>query len=140
MRARRAETPKWTFASTAIKPGPGTAFEVDGILTVHGVAQPVADGYTTHGLPHPLPRDGHLDRHAFGMRTTPQDGLIGSAAASRWTSACARDLGDLAQVAHPPLADRGDDRDEALAPAGQPVFHFGRHDGVVEAGDQPALG
>jgi polyisoprenoid-binding protein YceI len=71
--------PTWSFTSTMIKPGPGDTFEIDGSLTVHGVAQSaVLTVTTTRGLPHPAYHaSGHLDRHAFGMRTTLQDGLIG---------------------------------------------------------------
>lgn len=72
--------PLWTFASTAIKPGAGGTFVVEGVLTVHGVAQPVSlavtpgmtAGRTTfHAV-------GRVDRHAFAMRLTPIDGLIGN--------------------------------------------------------------
>ncbi|MBV8581307.1 MAG: YceI family protein [Candidatus Eremiobacteraeota bacterium] len=72
--------PTWSFVSSGVKPGANDGFELDGTLTVHGVPQPVALTVTvTRGLPHPAYHAvGHLDRHAFGMRTTPQDGLIGS--------------------------------------------------------------
>lgn len=72
--------PTWSFTSTTVKPGLDGTFEVDGSLTVHGVTQPVVLAVTTtRGLPHPTYHaTGHLDRHAFGMRKTLQDGLIGS--------------------------------------------------------------
>lgn len=72
--------PAWTFVSTAITPGTGGAFLVDGTLTVHGVAQPVRlTATTTRGLPHPAYHaTATLDRHAFAMRRTPIDGLIGN--------------------------------------------------------------
>lgn len=76
-----AKFPVWTFASTAVRGGSsGGTFVVDGILTVHGVTQPVALTVTPGGSSarpsyHAV---GKLDRHGFGMRTTPIDGLIGT--------------------------------------------------------------
>jgi polyisoprenoid-binding protein YceI len=72
--------PLWTFASTALAPGANGSFLVNGTLTVQGVAQPVALSVTqTRATPTPAYRAvGHADRHGFGMRTTPMDGLIGA--------------------------------------------------------------
>lgn len=72
--------PEWRFTSTAVKPGTGNGFELDGSLTVHGVARPVTLIVSvTRGLPRPAYHvTGHLDRRAFGMRVTPQDGMIGN--------------------------------------------------------------
>ncbi len=71
--------PMWTFHSTSISPA-ASGFMMQGTLTIHGVARPVALAVQqTHGLPHPAYHAvGHVDRHAFGMKITPQDGLIGS--------------------------------------------------------------
>lgn len=72
--------PLWTFASTSIAPGANGSFVVNGTLTVHGVAQPVTLSVTpTRAVRTPGYRAvGHADRHGFGMRTTPMDGLIGA--------------------------------------------------------------
>ena len=70
--------PTWTFTSTKIAPAPG-GFTMDGVLTMHGVAQPehlvvVASGDPAHPVYHAT---GHIDRHAFGMSTTRLDPVIG---------------------------------------------------------------
>jgi polyisoprenoid-binding protein YceI len=70
--------PTWTFTSTKIAPAPG-GFTMDGVLTMHGVAQPehlvvVASGDPAHPVYHAT---GHIDRHAFGMTTTRLDPVIG---------------------------------------------------------------
>lgn len=72
--------PTWSFASTSIVPNTGGAFTANGMLTVHGVAAPVTlDVKTMRGLPNPAYHAvGHVDRHVFGMKTTPIDGTIGS--------------------------------------------------------------
>jgi polyisoprenoid-binding protein YceI len=74
--------PTWLFASTAIQAtGPG-AFGMDGLLTIHGVTQPEhldvsvraqGDALIYHAV-------GHIDRHAFGMRGTRLDPVIGNTA------------------------------------------------------------
>jgi len=71
--------PTWTFTSTKITPAPGGGFTMDGMLTMHGVAQPeqlivVASGDPQHPVYHAT---GKLDRHAFGMTTTRLDPVIG---------------------------------------------------------------
>jgi polyisoprenoid-binding protein YceI len=71
--------PAWTFASTAIAPGSGGTFVIEGTLTIHGVAQPVtltvtpgtASGHATYHAA------GKVDRHGFGMPLTAIDGLLG---------------------------------------------------------------
>jgi polyisoprenoid-binding protein YceI len=70
----------WTFRSSAVTPKANGAFTVAGTLTVHGVAQPVnLDATVVRGEPHlAYHAVGHVDRHAFNMRVTPTDGLIGS--------------------------------------------------------------
>lgn|GEM_PF-933444 len=70
--------PLWTFSSTTIA-ATDTGFLMRGSLTVHGVAQPVTlDVRQVRRLPHPVYHAaGNLDRRLFGMKVTPQDGLIG---------------------------------------------------------------
>ena len=70
----------WTFASSSVTPKTENTFAVAGALTTHGVAQPLTlEVTTTHDLPQPSYHAvGHIDRHGFGMRVTPTDGLIGS--------------------------------------------------------------
>ena len=73
--------PTWTFTSTKITPTGPAAFTMDGLLTMHGVAQPehldvvVRDG--AHPLYHAV---GRIDRHAFGMRGARLDPVIGNTA------------------------------------------------------------
>ena len=70
---------EWTFASTAIaKTGP-SSFTLDGDLTIHGVTQPARLEVTVTGSPEQpvFHAAGHLDRHAFGMKTTKLDPAIG---------------------------------------------------------------
>jgi polyisoprenoid-binding protein YceI len=75
-----AHFPTWTYSSTKVTPGAAGAFTVEGILTVHGTAQPVTLAVTTvRGLPSPAYHAvGHADRHGFGMAKTRQDGLVGT--------------------------------------------------------------
>jgi len=72
--------PVWTFASTAIAAGSGGAFVIEGTLTVHGVAQPVALTVTpgAAGGRATYHAAGKVDRHGFRMQLTPIDGLLGS--------------------------------------------------------------
>ena len=72
--------PTWQFKSTRVVPGKDGAFSLEGDLTIHGVTQPVVLQVTTlRTLPHPAYRAvGHVDRHAFGMKMTRSDGLIGT--------------------------------------------------------------
>jgi polyisoprenoid-binding protein YceI len=72
--------PTWKFSSKSIKPGSHGAFTVNGLLTIHGVTQPmILNVTTTHGFPVPkFVAVGHVDRHTFGMLTTPIDGTVGS--------------------------------------------------------------
>ena len=71
---------RWTFTGSTVTPKADGAFTVAGALTVHGVAQPMTlDVTVVRGEPHPAYHAvGHVDRHAFGMRVTPTDVLIGS--------------------------------------------------------------
>jgi polyisoprenoid-binding protein YceI len=71
--------PTWTFASTKIVPKGDAAFEMDGILTIHGVAQPERLDVTVSGdAANPSYRaTARIDRHAFGMSTTRLDPAIG---------------------------------------------------------------
>lgn len=72
--------PVWTFVSTGIRPSGPSSFELDGTLTVHGVAQPERLNVTIAGTPqHPEYRAaGTIDRHAFGMAITRLDPAIGN--------------------------------------------------------------
>ena len=72
-----ARFPSWTFASRSIVPD-AAGFVMTGVLTIHGVDQTVTLAVTTsHGLPHAHYRaTGTIDRHAFGMKITPFDGVI----------------------------------------------------------------
>ena len=77
-----AKFPRWTFASTQIIPEGTAAFEMDGVLTIHGVAQPERLQVSVDGSVD-APRyhaTGHIDRHAFGMATTRLDSTIGGTA------------------------------------------------------------
>jgi polyisoprenoid-binding protein YceI len=72
--------PTWTFVGTKITPQGGTAFGIDGMLTMHGVTQPehldvVAHGDAAHPTYHAI---AHIDRHAFGMAITRLDPTIGN--------------------------------------------------------------
>jgi polyisoprenoid-binding protein YceI len=69
--------PTWTFTSTGVTPGPGGTYSIAGILTVHGVGVPVTLATTVvphHGY-HAV---AHVDRHAFGMKLTRTDSLVGT--------------------------------------------------------------
>jgi polyisoprenoid-binding protein YceI len=74
--------PTWKFTSTRIVPsGPG-AFEMDGMLTIHGVTQlehlaVVVGGDAAHTVYHAT---GQIDRRAFGMKGTRLDPVIGDSA------------------------------------------------------------
>jgi polyisoprenoid-binding protein YceI len=74
-----AHYPSWTFVSTSVAAGADGTFVANGTLTVHGISQPLALHVTTvRGLPNPVYHAvGHASRHAFGMRKTAMDGLIG---------------------------------------------------------------
>lgn len=72
--------PTWSFTSTKIVPHGATAFGMDGVLTLHGVAVPehldvVAHGDAQHPTYHAVAR---IDRHAFGMARTRLDPVIGT--------------------------------------------------------------
>jgi polyisoprenoid-binding protein YceI len=74
--------PTWTFSSTKIVPSGPAAFEMDGMLTVHGVAQlehlaVAVGGDASHPIYHAV---GHIDRRAFGMKGTRLDPVIGNVA------------------------------------------------------------
>jgi polyisoprenoid-binding protein YceI len=72
--------PTWSFASTKITPQGANTFEMDGTLTIHGVAQPERLSVTIGGMPsQPLYHAvGEIDRHAFGMSKTRLDPVIGN--------------------------------------------------------------
>ena len=75
-----AKYPTWTFTSTKIVARSATAFSMEGLLTVHGVAQPERLDVTVSGTPaaphyHAV---AHIDRHAFGMAITRLDAAIGT--------------------------------------------------------------
>lgn len=74
--------PMWTFVSTKIAPKGSNAFEMDGNLTVHGVAQLEHLDVTVSGdVAHPVYRaTSEIDRHAFGMTVTRLDPTIGGTA------------------------------------------------------------
>jgi polyisoprenoid-binding protein YceI len=74
--------PTWTFNSTKITPDGANAFGVDGMLTIHGVAQPEHLDVTVSGDPaHPTYHAvGEIDRHAFGMKGARLDPVIGGTA------------------------------------------------------------
>lgn len=74
--------PQWTFVSSKVTPrGPNT-FEMDGTLTIHGVAEPEKLDVTASGTPaHPVYHaTAQIDRHAFGMTVTRLDPTIGAVA------------------------------------------------------------
>lgn len=72
--------PTWTFVSSVIRGRGPSAFEMDGLLTIHGVTRQMRLDVVVSGDPErPLYRAvGHLDRHAFGMTVTRLDPIIGS--------------------------------------------------------------
>jgi polyisoprenoid-binding protein YceI len=74
--------PEWTFVSTKIVATGAAAFAMDGMLTIHGVAQPEHLIVTVRGdAAHPAYHaTGRIDRHAFGMRGARLDPVIGDAA------------------------------------------------------------
>lgn len=75
-----ARFPTWTFASTRIVPTGAQSFEMDGLLTIHGVAQPERLDVTVTGTPQqPLYHAvGKIDRTMFGMQKTRLDPVIGN--------------------------------------------------------------
>jgi polyisoprenoid-binding protein YceI len=75
-----AKFPQWIFASTRIEATGDASFTMDGLLTVHGVAQLEQLSVTIGGTPdrpvyHAV---GKIDRHGFGMSTTRLDPVIGN--------------------------------------------------------------
>jgi polyisoprenoid-binding protein YceI len=74
-----AKFPAWTFASTKIAATGPAAFGMDGLLTIHGVAQPQHLEVTLGGdAAHPTYHaTGRIDRHAFGMQGARLDPVIG---------------------------------------------------------------
>jgi polyisoprenoid-binding protein YceI len=75
--------PTWTFVSTKITPNGPNAFEMDGNLTIHGVAQLERLHVTVLGsVAHPVyAATAEINRHAFGMTVTRLDSTIGATAA-----------------------------------------------------------
>ena len=71
--------PTWTFVSTKIVRSGGAACVVDGMLTLHGVTRPEHLDVTLGGDPsHPIYHAvAHIDRHAFAMKGTRLDPVIG---------------------------------------------------------------
>jgi polyisoprenoid-binding protein YceI len=74
-----AKFPHWTFASTSVTARSGNAFEMDGVLTIHGVEQPAKLDVTANGTPAQpaYHATAQIDRHAFGMSVTRLDPTIG---------------------------------------------------------------
>jgi polyisoprenoid-binding protein YceI len=74
--------PTWTFASTKIVPKGGASFDMQGNLTVHGVAEPERLEVTVAGdAANPsYHATARIDRRAFGMTTTRLDPAIGATA------------------------------------------------------------
>jgi polyisoprenoid-binding protein YceI len=75
-----AKFPRWAFTSTRIVSTGPVSFEMDGVLTIHGVTQLERLDVTVIGDPaHPEYRaKAQIDRHAFGMVRTRLDPTIGS--------------------------------------------------------------
>jgi polyisoprenoid-binding protein YceI len=74
--------PTWSFASTRIvKTGPQT-FEMDGTLTMHGVANAEQFAVTIGGTSAEptYHATATIDRHAFGMKGSRLDPVIGNTA------------------------------------------------------------
>jgi polyisoprenoid-binding protein YceI len=73
--------PSWSFTSTRIV-GENAGFRVDGLLTMHGVTQPVhLDATVTGDASHVEYRATcFVDRRVWGMRGTPLDPAIGDVA------------------------------------------------------------
>ena len=74
------EFPVWTFASTKIVPVTANGFDVEGLLTIRGVAHPEVLHVTVNGDPaHPAYRaTGTIDRKVWGMAVTRLDPVIGN--------------------------------------------------------------
>jgi polyisoprenoid-binding protein YceI len=74
--------PTWTFVSTKIVPKGPSAFDVEGSLTIHGVAQPERLSVSVAGnAVHPVYHaTAQIDRHAFNMTVTRLDPTIGQIA------------------------------------------------------------
>lgn len=71
--------PTWSFASTKVVPKSTREFELDGLVTIHGVAVPERfDAVVSGDAAHPVYRaTGTIDRHAFGMAKTRLDPIVG---------------------------------------------------------------
>jgi polyisoprenoid-binding protein YceI len=74
--------PTWAFVSTKITPNGPNAFEMDGNLTIHGVAQLERLQVSALGdVAHPVyDASAEVNRHAFGMTVTRLDSTIGATA------------------------------------------------------------
>jgi len=72
--------PTWTFQATNIVAKGANAFELDGTLTIRGVARNEHLDVTISGTPeHPHYRAvGKIDRHAFGMSKARLDPVVGN--------------------------------------------------------------
>ena len=72
--------PTWTFVSAKVIPKSSNSFEMEGTLTIHGVAQPQRLNVTVGGdVAHPVYHaTAEVDRHAFGMAVTRLDPTIGT--------------------------------------------------------------
>ena len=72
--------PLWTFSSTKIARTGDASFTVDGVLTMHGVAQNEQLDVTVGGTAsHPTYHaTAHVDRKAFGMSVSRLDPAIGN--------------------------------------------------------------
>jgi polyisoprenoid-binding protein YceI len=74
--------PTWSFASTRIVKTGAQTFEMDGTLTMHGVGNPeqftvTIGGTSADPVYHAI---ATIDRHAFGMKGTRLDPVIGNTA------------------------------------------------------------
>lgn len=74
--------PTWTFTSTKIIATGPASFSMDGMLTMHGVAQPEHLDVTVRGdAAHPIYHlTGYIDRRTWAMKGTRLDPVIGNLA------------------------------------------------------------
>jgi polyisoprenoid-binding protein YceI len=74
--------PTWTFSGKKVTVTGPAECTIEGLLTIHGVAQPerlevAVRGDAAHPTYHAI---AHIDRHAFGMRGARLDPVIGNQA------------------------------------------------------------
>lgn len=72
--------PTWSFTSTSVTPAGPSSYTIEGVLTMHGVAQPERLDVTIAGTPErPEYRAvAKIDRKTFGMSVTRLDPVIGN--------------------------------------------------------------